>query len=94
MIKLQKPAFAYMGGKVIPWDQATLHVGCEAATKGLNVLEGLKGYWHDHGGFGIIFLKKHFERLKRSARLLQIPCPLYLRGIRTCSVRFDGVYAY
>ena len=75
MIKLQKPEYAYMGGKVVPWDEATLHVGCEAATKGLNVFEGLKGYWHGQERFGIIFIKKHYERLKRSAKLLQIPCP-------------------
>ncbi len=73
--KLQRPAFAYMGGKVIPWDEAVLHVGCEAVTRGLNVFEGIKGYWDNKGQFGIVFLEKHYRRLVRSARLLQIPCP-------------------
>jgi branched-chain amino acid aminotransferase len=50
-------------------------VGCEAVTRGLNVFEGIKGYWDNKGNFGIVFLKKHYNRLVRSARLLQIPCP-------------------
>lgn len=73
--KLQKPDYAYMGGKIIPWDEAVLHVGCEAVTRGLNVFEGIKGYWDNKSNFGIVFLKKHYNRLVRSARLLHIPCP-------------------
>jgi len=73
-MKLQRPEFAYMNGKLIPWDEATLHVGCEAATRGLNVFEGLKGYWHQDGRFGIVFLERHYKRMLRSAKLMYIPC--------------------
>jgi branched-chain amino acid aminotransferase len=72
--QLQKPQFVYMGGKLRAWDEATLHVGCEAVTRGLNVFEGIKGYWQSNGQFGILQLKQHYERLGRSARLLHIPC--------------------
>jgi branched-chain amino acid aminotransferase len=75
MKKLQKPEFVYMQGKLIPWDNAVLHVGCEAATRGLNVFEGIKGYWRKDEKFGLIFLKRHYHRLLRSAKLLHIPCP-------------------
>lgn len=74
MAQLQRPAFAYMKGKVVSWDEATLHVGCEAAIRGLSVFEGLKGYWQPDGHFKVIMLRRHYERLKRSARLLRIPC--------------------
>ena len=74
MAQLQRPAFVYMKGKLVPWDQATLHIGCEAVTRGRNVFEGLKGYWQPDGQFKIIMMRQHFERLKRSARLLHIPC--------------------
>ncbi|UVT16958.1 MAG: aminotransferase class IV [Nitrospira sp.] len=74
MAQLQRPAFAYMNGKLVPWDQATLHIGCEAVTRGRNVFEGLKGYWQPDGQFKIIMMRQHYERLKRSARLLHIPC--------------------
>jgi branched-chain amino acid aminotransferase len=73
--KLQRPDYAYMGGKVIPWEDAVLHVGTEAVTRGLNVFEGIKGYWQKNGRFGIVFLEKHYKRMVRSAKLLQIPCP-------------------
>jgi branched-chain amino acid aminotransferase len=73
MVKLQEPKYVYMGGALRLWKEATLHVGCEAATRGLNVYEGLKGYWQPGGPFGIIQLRQHYERLRRSARLLYLP---------------------
>lgn len=73
MIQLQKPKFVYMGGKLRSWDEAMLHIGCEAVTRGLNVFEGIKGYWQPDGRFGIVRLHQHYERLCRSARLLHIP---------------------
>lgn len=75
MKKLQKPEFVYMQGKLIPWSEAVIHVGCEAATRGLSVFEGIKGYWQNDGRFGIIFLERHYQRLLRSAKLLHLPCP-------------------
>lgn len=72
-MKLQKPEFVYMKGKLCSWDEATLHVGCEAVTRSLNVFEGLKGYWKPDGPFGIVQVRRHYERLCRSARLLHIP---------------------
>ena len=74
MAQLQRPSLSYMRGKLVPWDQSTLHIGCEAATRGLNVFEGLKGYWQSDGQFKVVMMRKHYERLKRSARLLHIPC--------------------
>jgi len=62
-----------MGRELRAWQDATLHVGCEAAIRGLNVFEGLKGYWQHDGSFGFIMLRAHYERLRRSARLLHLP---------------------
>jgi len=74
-VKLQKPEFVYMNGKLTPWDDATLHIGTEAVTRSLNVFEGLKGYWHQDDRFGIVFMRRHYERLLRSAKLMHLPCP-------------------
>ena len=73
MTKLQQPKYVFMGGGLRLWKEATLHVGCEAVTRSLNVFEGLKGYWKPDGPFGIVQLRQHYERLCRSARLLHIP---------------------
>jgi branched-chain amino acid aminotransferase len=72
--QLQQPKFVYMGGTLRPWNEAVLHIGCEAVTRGLNVFEGIKGYWQPDGKFKMLMVRRHFERLKRSARLLHIPC--------------------
>ena len=73
MPPLQKPKYVYQRGSLRPWDQAMLHVGCEAVTRNVNVFEGLKGYWQPDGTFGVVQLRQHYERLRRSARLLHIP---------------------
>lgn len=74
MAQLQEPEFVYMNGRLTCWKDACLHVGCEAVTRGRNVFEGLKGYWQPDGQFKIVMMRQHYERLKRSARLLHIPC--------------------
>ena len=74
---LQQPKWVYFQGDVRPWEEATLHISCEAVTRGLNVYEGLKGYWQEgETAFGIVELRRHYERLTRSARLLHIPVPV------------------
>lgn len=79
MAALQQPKFVYMKGALRSWQEATLHVGCEAVNRGLNVFEGLKGYWQPNGTFAVVMLEQHFERLKRSARVLHIPFTTSLR---------------
>lgn len=75
MVKLQTPQYALRNGELIPWDQATLHIGCEGVNRGLSIFEGLKGYWQQDGGFSLVETRKHYDRLLRSARQLHIPCP-------------------
>lgn len=73
MTKLQEPKYVYMRGGLRLWSEATLHIGCEAVTRSVNVFEGLKGYWQPDGPFRIVKLRCHYERLRRSARLLHMP---------------------
>ena len=75
MAQLQRPELVYMNGKLTRWEDAVLHVGCEAVIRGLNVYEGLKGYWQPDGTFKLVDLHKHYVRLSRSAKLLHIPFP-------------------
>ncbi|MGB8473094.1 MAG: hypothetical protein WCE61_03280 [Candidatus Acidiferrum sp.] len=63
MVKLQEPKYVYMGGDFRLWKEATLHVGCEALTRSVNVFEGLKGYWSPAGSFGIAQVRQHYDRL-------------------------------
>jgi branched-chain amino acid aminotransferase len=72
-LRLQKPEWVFFAGEVRPWEDAHLHVSTEAVVRGLNVFEGLKGYWQADGRFGLVHLRRHYDRLVRSARLLYIP---------------------
>lgn len=74
MAKLQKPAFVFMNGKLMPWDDARIHVGAPALIRGISVFEGIKGYWrHDESHLALVALRPHFERLQRSAMLQHLP---------------------
>jgi branched-chain amino acid aminotransferase len=72
-LQLQKPEYVFFAGEIRPWDEAVLHISSEAVLRGLNVFEGLKGYWQHDGAFALRSLGRHYKRLQRSARLLHIP---------------------
>lgn len=73
MEQLQTPKFLYMNKALRLWDEGKLHVGCEAVNRGLNVFEGLKGYWQPDGTFAVVNVSDHYRRLQRSSRILHIP---------------------
>ncbi len=74
MTALQKPPYVYMGGRLVAWDAARLHVGAEALIRGISVFEGIKGYWsHDGARLSLLALREHYARLKRSALLQHLP---------------------
>jgi branched-chain amino acid aminotransferase len=77
-VKLQKPQYVYFGGKIRDWDEASFHISTEAVVRGLNVFEGLKAYWQVDGSIGLVAVERHWRRLQRSARLLQIPFDMSL----------------
>lgn len=87
MAELQTPRYAMRNGELVPWDEAVLHIGCEGVNRGLSVFEGLKGYWRADGSFGLVEVRKHYERLLRSARLLHIPCPWSYEEFRAAMFR-------
>jgi branched-chain amino acid aminotransferase len=91
---LQKPGLVYFQGGLRPWEEATLHISSESVTRGLNVFEGLKGYWRNDGkAFGVVQMRRHYDRLTRSARLLHIPVPVsYEQFLDACSKLLKALY--
>ena len=74
MSALQKPPFVYMDRRIVGWDDAKIHVSAEALIRGISVFEGIKGYWSRDGGqLSLLALREHFDRLRRSALLQQLP---------------------
>jgi branched-chain amino acid aminotransferase len=72
-IQLQKPKYVYYGGKISLWEEAVFHISHEAVIRGLNIFEGLKGYWQPDGSFGIVALRRHYDRMLRSAKIMHMP---------------------
>lgn len=70
---LQTPRWAYYQGAIRPYADAKLHISAEGVVRGLNVFEGLKGFWQPDGSFGLLAMEQHWRRLRQSAKLLYIP---------------------
>lgn len=66
--------FIWMNGKVIPWEQATVHVFTHALHYGSSVFEGIRAY-ELPGGPAIFRGREHYERLLFSCKVAHIPPP-------------------
>ena len=66
----------WLNGKIVNVNEATIPVLSPTAQFGLNVFEGIPGYWNEDKQQLFAFrLDDHYARLMRSARLLEIECP-------------------
>jgi branched-chain amino acid aminotransferase len=74
--------YVYMHPAFVPDAEARVSVRAHAFNYGTSVFEGIRAYWCDQVGRLLIFrAPEHFQRLARSARLLQIALPLDEKGL-------------
>lgn len=66
--------FIWMNGKIIPWDEAQVHVFTHALHYGSSVFEGIRVYETTRGP-AIFRGREHYERLLFSAKVAHIPSP-------------------
>lgn len=60
-----------MDGKLIPWENANVHVSTHAFLYGTAVFEGVRAYWDpDTEKLSVFELDAHSKRLERNARLM------------------------
>jgi len=79
-------------GRLVPWEQATVHVGAHALHYGTSVFEGLRAYALP-GGSAIFCLEQHLDRMWGSAKVLRMPIPFSRDEIRQAildTVRANG----
>lgn len=70
----QAPAFAWLNGSIVPFDECKLHVRTQAVFWGANVFEGVRGYWREQDQQLSLFrLDDHLQRLHRSMKSLYMP---------------------
>lgn len=66
--------FIWMDGKLVPFDEAQVHVLSHALHYGYGAFEGIRAYAQPDGRPGIWRLDEHIERLIDTLRILMIPC--------------------
>jgi branched-chain amino acid aminotransferase len=64
----------WMDGKLVPWEQAQVHVLTHSLHYGLGVFEGIRCYKGEKGS-AIFRLKEHIARLFASAHIVQMKLP-------------------
>ena len=65
--------YLYLNGKLLPYDEARIHVQSGAVKYGASVFEGLRAYWNPaHGELYVFRLQEHIDRLFGSLRLMRM----------------------
>lgn len=65
----------WLKGKILNVNEAMVNVLSPTSQFGLNVFEGIPGYWNEEINQLYIFrLEDHYDRLLRSAKLIQLDC--------------------
>jgi branched-chain amino acid aminotransferase len=64
----------WMNGRLVPWDDATIHIGSHAVHYGSAVFEGIRCYATPEGP-AVFRLDAHTERLYNSAKIYRMEVP-------------------
>lgn len=68
--------FLWLGGEVLPWQQATVHASALGRTTVSSVYEGIRGYWSPTQRELYLFrLDDHLRRFMESIKMVRMACP-------------------
>ena len=74
-----KSDFIWFDGKLVPYDQAQIHVLSHTLHYGLGVFEGIRAYEQADGVAGVWRLREHMQRFLDSIQMCKMPtCPYTL----------------
>ena len=71
---MQKADKIWLDGQLVPWDQATVHVGAHALHYGSSVFEGIRAYSFPDGP-AIFCLEPHLDRMWASCKVYRMEIP-------------------
>ncbi len=83
---VQQTETIWFNGKLVPWNEANVHVLTHALHYGTGVFEGIRAYKCADGRSAVFRLKEHAERLVDSAKILGIGMPYSSTEIATAIV--------
>ena len=72
---LTKSETIWMDGKLVPWDEANVHVLTHTLHYGVGVFEGIRCYANADGQGAVFRLPEHMRRLDDSAKILRMDMP-------------------
>jgi branched-chain amino acid aminotransferase len=78
---VQKVSKIWMDGKLIPWEEANVHILTHSLHYGLAVFEGIRCYLCQDGKSAVFRLREHVDRLFDSAQIGDIKMPFSKREI-------------
>ena len=67
--------YIWMDGKLINFENATVHLLSHTLHYGLGAFEGIRSYKQEDGSGGVFKLEKHVDRLMDSARMCRMKMP-------------------
>ena len=72
---VQKSEKIWFDGKLVPWDEANIHVLTHALHYGTGVFEGIRAYQCSDGKSAVFRLEEHMQRLIDSAHIMGFKVP-------------------
>ena len=73
---MSRPRLLMMNGRLIPYEDARVHVLSTAMKYAASVYEAMRAYWSDADQQLYVFRpREHLRRLERSAKIARIPLP-------------------
>src|SRR6185295_13174643 len=78
---MKKTERIWFDGRMVPWDQAQVHVLTHTLHYGLGVFEGIRCYAGSDGRAAIFRLAEHVDRLFGSAHILDMKIPFSREAI-------------
>ena len=84
---MEKSEKIWMDGKLVPWNEANVHVLTHTLHYGLGVFEGIRCYNSKENGSAIFRLQEHVDRLFQSAVILGIEVPFSNKEIHDAIVQ-------
>jgi len=82
---MEKAKFIWMDGKLIPWDEANVHILTHTLHYGNGVFEGTRAY-QTKDGLAIFRLQDHTKRLLNSAKITMIKSPYSQKELEDAQV--------
>lgn len=88
---VKKAEFIWFDGKLVPWDQANVHVLTHTLHYGLGAFEGIRCYKRADGRSAIFRLGDHIKRLIQSCHIVTLEIPFSQQELEQACV--DAVHA-